>query len=143
MLERMSTERIISAADAAAFEAVLPQHCRSVNSEGVTIFGKAVAEHNVLAASRMYRNVSFDTLGAVLGMRPEAARAIVARMVGEGRLAATIDQVDAVIDFKDRALGGAEADPDAVTLRAWDKDIKAVCSGFNSLVESIKKVQKA
>jgi COP9 signalosome complex subunit 4 len=134
----MSAERLISSADAAAFEATLPQHCRAANAAGVTIFGKAVAEHNVLAASRVYKNISFASLGAVLGMAPEAAQAVVARMVSEGRLSAAIDQVDAVIDFL-AEKGGSAADPDAVSMRAWDKGIKDVCSSINSLVEALKR----
>ena len=137
MLQRMSTERLISAPDAAAFEATLPQHCRAANAAGVTIFGKAVAEHNVLAASRVYKNISFASLGVVLGMAPEAAQAVVARMVSEGRLSAAIDQVDAVIDFL-AEKGGSAVDPDAVSMRAWDKGIKDVCSSINSLVEALK-----
>ena len=145
MLQRMSTERLISAPDAAAFEATLPQHCRATGKDGVTTFGKAVAEHNVCAASRVYRNISFASLGALLGFTPEAARATVARMVSEGRLSATIDQVDAVIDFQARGSGGGGggggggvADHDATALRGWDADIKGVCGSINALVEALK-----
>ena len=141
MLQRMSTERLISAADAAAFEATLPQHCRATNREGVTIFAKAVAEHNVLAASRVYRSISSASLGGLLGMPGEAAQRTVAAMVSGGHLRASIDQVDAVIDFAARGEGGggAAADPDAATLRSWDKGIKEVCSSINSLVEALKR----
>jgi COP9 signalosome complex subunit 4 len=137
MLQRMSAERLISSADAAAFEATLPQHCRATDSQGVTSFGKAVAEHNLLAASRLYKNISFANLGALLGVSPEAAQRTVADMVSGGRLSATIDQVDGMIDF--RVSGGGASDPDAAVLRDWDKGVKEVCTTINSLVETVGK----
>jgi hypothetical protein len=76
MLQRMYTERLISAEHAAAFESSLSEHQRAVGSDGSTLFGKAVIEHNVAAASRIYASISFTKLGELLGLAPEKVRGL-------------------------------------------------------------------
>lgn len=38
--------------------------------EGSTILDRAVIEHNLLSASKLYNNISFDELGALLEIPP-------------------------------------------------------------------------
>lgn len=42
---------------------------------GSTCLDRAIVEHNVQAASRLYNNISFAELGTLLGVAPEKARA--------------------------------------------------------------------
>jgi COP9 signalosome complex subunit 4 len=132
----MSTERLIPAADAAAFGAALPEHMRATDAEGVTVFAKAFTEHNVLAASRVYANITFDALGGLMGVDARRAERVAAKMVNERRLAATIDQVDGVLDF---APGGARATPDAAVaeILGLDAAVRDVTLSLNDLVEGI------
>ena len=43
-------------------------------------------EHNLVAASRLYLNISFHELGLVLGVDGPQAEILASRMVTEGRL---------------------------------------------------------
>ena len=70
MLQNMCNERLISAVDEASFETTLAVHQRAVGADGATIFCRAVVEHNVLAAARIYKNCTFASLGALLGVDP-------------------------------------------------------------------------
>ena len=75
-----------------------------------TVLDRAMMEHNVLAASRVYTNVTFAGLGHLLGLRPSAAEAMARTMVQQRRLRASIDQVDGLIVFDadaDHAAGAA------------------------------------
>lgn len=71
MLQNMFAERLISANDASLFEATLLPHQRATGADGSTVLARAVQEHNVLAAARVYTNVSFASLGVILGV-PQA-----------------------------------------------------------------------
>jgi len=50
------------------FELLLMPHQRLLDSEGSSILQRTVVEHNFLAASRLYSNISFDGLGQLLGV---------------------------------------------------------------------------
>ncbi|GAA5917618.1 hypothetical protein JCM6882_001991 [Rhodosporidiobolus microsporus] len=64
-----------------------------------TVLDRAMMEHNVLAASRVYNNITFGGLGGLLGLRPSAAEAMARTMIQQRRLRATIDQIDGLIVF--------------------------------------------
>lgn len=74
----------------------------------VPVFRSAVAQHNLLCASRVYTNASFGQLAETLCIeapdpplsKEEVAESIAAQMISEGRLDAEIDQVDSFIFFK-------------------------------------------
>ncbi|KAF8499861.1 hypothetical protein F5888DRAFT_1686165 [Russula emetica] len=57
-------------------------------------------EHNVLASSRIYNNISFSGLGALLDLTPGAAETMARKMIEQGRLKEHIDQVDKLIWFE-------------------------------------------
>lgn len=57
-------------------------------------------EHNLLSASRIYTNITFSGLGALLNLTPSAAEAMARTMVQQKRLRASIDQVDGLISFE-------------------------------------------
>lgn len=64
-----------------------------------TVLDRAVMEHNVLAASRIYNNITFGGLGRMLALRPSAAEAMARTMIQQGRLKGSIDQVESLIIF--------------------------------------------
>lgn len=53
---------------------LLQDHQKAVNAEGMTILDRAVIEHNLLAASRLYVNISLSNLGSLLETTPEKVR---------------------------------------------------------------------
>ena len=71
-----------------------------------TVLDRAVMEHNVLASSKIYNNISFHGLGALLDLAPSAAETMARKMIEQGRLKGSIDQVDRLIWFE----GGREED---------------------------------
>ncbi|GAA5874544.1 hypothetical protein JCM8547_002188 [Rhodosporidiobolus lusitaniae] len=71
-----------------------------------TVLDRAMMEHNVLAASRVYNNITFRGLGLLLGLRPSAAEAMARTMIQQRRLKASIDQIDQLILFDVSDKGG-------------------------------------
>ena len=66
ILEKMYLDRLIKRADLNEFASLLQPHQKAFTSDGSTILDHAVIEHNLLAASKLYNNITFDGLGALL-----------------------------------------------------------------------------
>ena len=73
-------------------------HCYSF-STGWTILERAVTEHNMIAASKLYTNIKFNELGALLQIPPAKAETIASKMIGEGRMSGYIDQVTQHVQY--------------------------------------------
>ncbi|SJX60911.1 related to COP9-signalosome complex subunit 4 [Sporisorium reilianum f. sp. reilianum] len=58
-----------------------------------TVLDRAMIEHNVLSASRLYDNITLAGLGALVDLSPEGAEDIARKMIMQGRLKGWIDQV--------------------------------------------------
>ena len=69
-----------------AFSQSLRPHQKAITPDGSTVLEKAVVEHNLLAASRLYNNIYFSELGQLLGVPPGKAERIASRMIAEKRL---------------------------------------------------------
>ena len=141
ILEKMFLDRLLSPAEVDAFSASLATHQLAKTSDGSTVLSKAVIEHNLLAASRLYENISTTALGEILGLKDskdetaaEKAEDYAARMVEQGRLKGEIDQIDGVIRFEDQE--GADAKGTSRELRIWD-------SGVQGLVEDVERCAAA
>jgi COP9 signalosome complex subunit 4 len=61
-------EQFISPADAAAFEHLLQPHQMAEGSDGFKMHERSRVEHNMAAASKVYKNVTFVSLAAWLGI---------------------------------------------------------------------------
>lgn len=61
----------------------------AVLPDGSTVLARAVIEHNLAAASRLYTNIYLAELATLLGVPEGQAESIAARMVQEGRLQVT------------------------------------------------------
>ena len=48
------------------FESLLQPHQKAITSDGSTILDHAVVEHNLLAASKLYNNITLEGLGLLL-----------------------------------------------------------------------------
>ncbi|RAL07289.1 PCI domain-containing protein [Aspergillus homomorphus CBS 101889] len=134
ILEKMFLDRLLVPAEVAAFAERLAPHQLAVMADGTTVLDKAVVEHNLVAASKLYENITTDALGVILGLQPsgdfsagEKAEAYAARMVEQGRLKGSIDQINGVIHFEPGSV------PAGRHIRQWD-------AGVQSLAEDVERV---
>jgi len=69
-----------------SFSQGLRSHQKAVTADGTTVLEKAVVEHNLAAASRLYNNIYFAELGQLLGVSAGQAESVACRMITEERL---------------------------------------------------------
>ncbi|KAJ5731514.1 uncharacterized protein N7483_006022 [Penicillium malachiteum] len=137
ILEKMFLDRLLNADEIAAFAKKLAPHQLAITSDGTTVLDRAVIEHNLVAASKLYENINVDALGSILGLQSsgefsagEKAEAYAARMVEQGRLRGKIDQIDGVIYFETGSTALSTVGPN---LRQWD-------IGVQELAEYVEQV---
>jgi COP9 signalosome complex subunit 4 len=113
-----------------------------------TVLDRAVMEHNLLASSKIYKNITFRGLGALLDLAPGAAETMARKMIEQGRLRGTIDQVDRLIWFyegrdQDDAQGKAGGlgdvdlnaeDTGAPFTKRWDMQIRLTAANVSICV---------
>jgi COP9 signalosome complex subunit 4 len=137
ILEKIFFDRLLEPSEVKAFAGKLAPHQLAKTSDGSTVLDKAVLEHNLLAASRLYSNIGIDQLGGLLGVDGDRAEGYAAQMIEQGRLAGYIDQIDRFIFFEGEATGGKKTGHgDAVVgreLRKWDGNVQG-------LAEEVEKV---
>ncbi|KZT74393.1 hypothetical protein DAEQUDRAFT_660612 [Daedalea quercina L-15889] len=116
-----------------------------------TVLDRAVMEHNLLASSKIYNNITFSGLGALLDLTPGAAETMARRMVEQGRLKGSIDQVEKLIVFesshdeddaqgKAGGLGDVEQtaeDTGAQFTKRWDMQIRITAANVESIVQHL------
>eukprot|EP01052_Picozoa_sp_SAG31_P025766 SAG31_NODE_2281_length_6022_cov_3.327706_3_plen_142_part_00 len=107
IMTKMQKERIMRKADIDLLVSLVEPHQR----DSVLT---SVKEHNLLAASKIYLNISISELAQLLQITPDAAELVAAGMMKEGRLQGSIDQQESMISFHDAAG----------ELSAWDGQIK-------------------
>lgn len=137
ILEKMYLDRLLSPAEINAFAASLAPHQLAKTADGSTVLSKAVTEHNLVAASKLYDNISTIALAEILGLTDskeetaaEKAEDYAAKMIEQGRLRAEIDQIDNVITFD--TVQGVALKGGSRGLRLWDQ-------GVQGLVEDVEK----
>ncbi|KAH7887709.1 hypothetical protein F5I97DRAFT_1862221 [Phlebopus sp. FC_14] len=116
-----------------------------------TVLDRAVMEHNVLASSKVYNNITFRGLGALLDLAPGAAETMARKMIEQGRLKGSIDQVDKLIWFdggkeeddaqgKAGGLGDVEQvneDTGAPFTKRWDMQIRTTAANAETIVQHL------
>ncbi|EGG16469.1 proteasome component region PCI domain-containing protein [Cavenderia fasciculata] len=130
ILEKMFLERVLRKVEVKKFAEQLKPHQMAVLSDGSTVLDRAVIEHNLLSASKLYNNITFDELGSLLEIPPEKAEKVAAKMMQEERMKGSIDQIDRLIEFE--TIGDC--------LSQWDHNIESVCLHINSITEYISKI---
>jgi COP9 signalosome complex subunit 4 len=53
------------------FSSLLKPHQMATLGDGTTVLDRAVTEHNLLSASKLYINITFAELGTLLDISPE------------------------------------------------------------------------
>ena len=99
MMEKIYMERVVRAPEIQQFEKSLRPHQMALTAEGLTVLQKAMIEHNLFAAAKMYNNITFVELGFFLHVDPDKAEKIARNMILENRIAGSIDQIDGMIYF--------------------------------------------
>uniref|UniRef100_A0A6J0U9L0 COP9 signalosome complex subunit 4 n=1 Tax=Pogona vitticeps TaxID=103695 RepID=A0A6J0U9L0_9SAUR len=132
ILEKMYLDRIIRGNQLQEFAAMLMPHQKATTADGThvsncsSILDRAVIEHNLLSASKLYNNITFEELGALLEIPAAKAEKIASQMITEGRMNGFIDQIDGIVHFETREA-----------LPTWDKQIQSLCFQVNNLLEKI------
>lgn len=126
ILEKMYLDRIIRRSELLEFEALLQPHQKATTVDGTTILDRAIFEHNLLSASKLYNNITFEELGALLEIPAKKAESIASQMISEGRMNGYIDQISGIVHFESREI-----------LPLWDRQIQSLCYQVNSIIEKI------
>ena len=138
ILEKMFLDRLLSPDEVDKFAKGLAVHQLARTSDGSTVLAKAVVEHNLRGASRLYSDISFDALGLLLGLDGDKAEETTARMIEQGRLLGRIDQIERYIWFEGGEATGEKGSGRAEIvvgkeLRRWDSNVQG-------LAEEVEKV---
>jgi len=115
-----------------------------------TVLDRAVMEHNVLSCSKIYNNITFAGLGTLLDLAPSAAETMARKMIEQGRLRASIDQVERLITFESRddeeaqgkagGLGDVNQeveDTGAPFTKKWDHQIRRTAASVENITQSL------
>jgi len=127
ILEKMYLERILRKPEVEKFSKELKPHQVAITADGSTVLDRAVIEHNLLSASKLYNNISFLELGALLDISPEKAEKVASRMMVEERLRGSIDQIEGLVVFENAQE----------SLTQWDNRIASACNSVNNILEVV------
>lgn len=127
ILEKMYLERILRKGEVERFAKTLRPHQMAMTSDGSNVLERAVMEHNLLSASKLYNNITFAELGSLLEITPERAEKVAASMMSEERMSGSIDQIDQLIQFENAG--------DSIT--QWNSHIESVCHHANRILETM------
>ncbi|KAJ4901812.1 COP9 signalosome complex subunit 4 [Raphanus sativus] len=129
ILQKVYLERILRKPEIDAFAEELRPHQKATLPDKSTVLDRAMIEHNLLSASKLYTNIRFDELGTLLGIDPTKAEKIASNMIGQDRMRGSIDQEEAVIHFED----------DIEELQQWDHQISGLCQALNDILDGMAK----
>ncbi|KAF4666224.1 COP9 signalosome complex subunit 4 [Perkinsus olseni] len=82
---------------------------------GMTVLSRAITEHNIVAISHLYSNISLSRLGGILDETPAQVEILASNMIAEERLKARIDQLSQYMLFD-------EFDSDAKSVSGWARN---------------------
>jgi len=123
----------------------------STRTSPSTVLDRAVMEHNLLSCTKIYNNITFSGLGALLDLTPGAAETMARKMIEQGRLRGTIDQVERLIWFEGRAddddaqgkaggLGDVNQETEgtgAPFTKKWDMQIRKTAASVESIAQHL------
>jgi len=143
ILEKMFFDRLIAPAEVEKFAEGLAPHQLAKTADGSTVLAKAMGEHNLLGASRLYSNIGFDELGLLLGVNGERAEEMTARMIEQGRLVGRIDQIDRVIWFEGGEATGEKGSgrTEGVVgreLKRWDANVQSLAEEVEAVTSQLQ-----
>ncbi|XP_049849025.1 COP9 signalosome complex subunit 4-like [Schistocerca gregaria] len=128
ILQKMFTDRILRKQEVDNFVALLkmkPNFAKNMTNT-MPALDKAIREHNLLSASKIYLSISFDELALLLDVSAEQAEKLAATMIGEDRLQGNIDQIERTINFENFDVS-----------KLWGVRIELTCLCANKILEMI------
>ncbi|CZS89061.1 hypothetical protein WAI453_010415 [Rhynchosporium graminicola] len=145
ILEKMFLDRLLSPTEVAKFAEGLAPHQLAKTSDGSTVLAKAVVEHNLRGASRLYSNIGFDALGLLLGLDGDKAEETTARMIEQGRLVGRIDQIERFIWFEGGEATGVKGSgrSEGVVgreLKRWDSNVQGLAEEVEKVTSELQLV---
>ncbi|RWA14559.1 hypothetical protein EKO27_g516 [Xylaria grammica] len=144
MLEKMFLDRLLAPAEVEKFAQGLAPHQLATTSDGSTVLAKAVVEHNLLGASRLYSNIGFEALGVLLGLDASRAEDTTAKMIEQGRLVGRIDQIEEVIWFEGGEASGEKGSGRAEVkvgkeMRHWDANVQDLAEEVENVTNTLQR----
>lgn len=144
ILEKMFLDRLLSQAEVDKFAEGLQPHQLATTSDGSTVLAKAVVEHNLLGASRLFNNIQFEALGSLLGLDADKAEETTARMIEQGRLVGRMDQLDGIVWFEGGEASGEKGSGRAEVIagkemRRWDANVESLAEEVENVTNSLQK----
>lgn len=161
ILEKTYLERVIRPNEVSEFAASLRPHHLAKLADNTTVFDRAIIEHNLLSASKIYNNIALNELAVLLNVSTEQAEQVAARMISENRMIGSIDQLEQLISFESGGAAREEraADYNAISAAAaaangtfqtnlrveqsmleimkWDAAIQSLCQDIDSVIGKI------
>ncbi|CAD6505546.1 BgTH12-01036 [Blumeria graminis f. sp. triticale] len=131
ILEKMFLDRLLGPDEVAKFAKGLAIHQLAKTADGSNVLARAVVEHNLRGVSYLYQNISFSSLGKILGLDDDKAEETTARMIEQKRLVGRIDQIERVIWFRCGDCIGETGNNQQI--KQWDANI-------HDLAEEVEKV---
>lgn len=110
------------------FERSLTDNHKVSLGDGLTIVQRAVMEHNMSAIGEVYANIYFSDLGDLLGVSTVLAEQVAAKMISNGSLTGSIDQVENLVIF--------HYDDSPTALR--DSAMTNFCVALNRITELVR-----
>ncbi|KAJ1341451.1 hypothetical protein BSLG_003880 [Batrachochytrium salamandrivorans] len=104
-----------------------PHQLAKLEDDTTTVLDRAVIEHNLLSASRLYNNITFSELGGLLAISAEQAELVATKMMGEKRLTGAIDRIDQLIYFTESHV-----------LPTWGTQVSGVCYQLDAIIDRLK-----
>lgn len=143
ILEKMYLDRLLTPQEVEKFAEGLAVHQLAKTADGSTVLAKAVVEHNLRGASRLYSNIGFDALGLLLGLDGDKAEETTARMIEQGRLVGRIDQIERFIWFEGGEATGQKGSGHAEgvvgkELRRWDANVQGVAEEVEKVTSELQ-----
>ncbi|KAH9988702.1 PCI domain-containing protein [Xylariaceae sp. FL0662B] len=144
MLEKMFFDRLLAPAEVDKFAQGLSPHQLATTSDGSTVLAKAVVEHNLLGASRLYSNIGFEALGLLLGLDAGKAEDTTAKMIEQGRLVGRIDQIERIIWFEGGEASGEKGSGRADLtvgreMRRWDANVQGLAEEVENITNALQR----
>lgn len=129
ILSKMYMQQILRRGELFEFQkSLVGTAAEGMGPDGMPFLEKAVIEHNMAAACKIYENIRFEELGNLLEIDAARAEKLAARMITEGRLNGYIDQIDSILYFNE----------DSDVLQGWDERITELCLEVNKSCETIE-----
>jgi COP9 signalosome complex subunit 4 len=121
LLERVLTDRLLEQLVVEQFRGYLsPHHLATLADGQTTVLDRSIMEHNIMAISKLYRNIGFSSLARLLGPTVGADKA-------EGRVRGYLDQSDGFVYFEHPS-----------PLERWNDRVVDCCAQLDHIIHLIK-----